>query len=744
MASPHVAGVAARVAGNNPALTNVELFDRLLNRGLPSEVGVPIDVDGDGTFELGECWESGFDPPNTIGPGVLVDVNAATALGRGRVIGRLVDATTGLGLTGAAAQLSAKGRAVGFGGSIDTVGLSYFHIVNVPWNDPGTGAAVSPPYSLRISKKGYTAGFRTVEDPATGGGVTLGLSPVEVAGPFEIEKLATKVGVPPMSTNYTFVTDWGTTDTTTELDTYLWLPPLSGPSGAGCSLGFDPISGDCGPAGQTGTLLAYPFARWFRDGGVTDGLGTESTGIRSPLLSTKAGGGDYVYAVNDFAFGDGTGFGVPDANPVVRLWRRGIIRATVRFSDRTPVGTCIPDGGATPCDWWNVGTLTGGGLFTAVNALGDRSTVIPYSAPGGHTSARSRAKRPTSPLSTSLPALSVDDVSLAEGDGGTTDAVFTVSLSAPSAVSVTVDYASADGTAFAGSDYFPVAGTLTFAPLEISQTVTVPVVGDTVGEPDETFFLDLSNPSPDATIADAQGQATIANDEAFSTSLSVDNVIRAEGNAGGTGTFLFTVTLSAPSAAPVTVDYQTFDGFALAGSDYKATSGTLIFAPGITQQRIGVPVMGDRKEEPDEHFFVGLDNPVGTTLDRDFGFGIIVNDDGAGPPRLSVSDAAASEGDSGTASLVFTVRLSRASASMVIVHYATADGTATTSDGDYVPASGVLTFAPGATTRTVAVPVNGDTMVEPTETFLLRIFAARNAAILDGTGVGTIVDDDGP
>jgi Ca2+-binding RTX toxin-like protein len=110
----------------------------------------------------------------------------------------------------------------------------------------------------------------------------------------------------------------------------------------------------------------------------------------------------------------------------------------------------------------------------------------------------------------------ISDVQLEEGSsGGTTDAVFTVSLSTPVAAPVTVDYATADGTAEAGTDYTAVNGTLTFAPDATEQEVRVPILGDDLVEPDESFFVNLSNPVNDV-IADGQGQATITDDDEVS------------------------------------------------------------------------------------------------------------------------------------------------------------------------------------------------------------------------------------
>ena len=223
--------------------------------------------------------------------------------------------------------------------------------------------------------------------------------------------------------------------------------------------------------------------------------------------------------------------------------------------------------------------------------------------------------------------------------------------------------------------------------------------------------------------------------------LSINNVNANEGNAGTTP-FVFTATLSAASASTVTVNYATADGAATSGSDYVATSGTLTFNPGITTQTITVNVNGDTTVEPNETFVVNLSVPTNATIATAQGTGTIVNDDAASLPTLSINNVNANEGNAGTTPFVFTATLSAASASTVTVNYATADGAAT-SGSDYVATSGSLTFNPGITTQTIAVNVNGDTTVEPNETFVVNLSVPTNATIATAQGTGTIVNDDG-
>jgi len=226
-----------------------------------------------------------------------------------------------------------------------------------------------------------------------------------------------------------------------------------------------------------------------------------------------------------------------------------------------------------------------------------------------------------------LPKISIDDVSVTEGNSGTVNAVFTVSLSkATNSVTAAVDFATADGTATtADNDYVAAAGTLSFAPGAATQTITVAVNGDTTFEPDEIFAVNLSNPSH-ATIADPQGIGTITNDDG-QPKVSIDDVTVTEGNTGTTPA-VFTVSLSNPSQSTTIVTFATADGTATAANnDYVPNSGTIVFAPHQTTQTISVSVNGDFVVEPDEDFFVNLSNPTNAVIGDGQGAGTIKNDD---------------------------------------------------------------------------------------------------------------------
>ncbi len=239
----------------------------------------------------------------------------------------------------------------------------------------------------------------------------------------------------------------------------------------------------------------------------------------------------------------------------------------------------------------------------------------------------------------------------------------------------------------------------------------------------------------------AKWQSLISGAQTALPSVSVADTTVTEGNSGTTKA-AFTITLSKASTKPVTVNYTTANGSATAGQDYTAGSGTVTFAAGQVSQVVNINVLGDTTVEPTETFTVTLSNPSGATIGRATATGTITTDDAAPVlPSISIADATAAEGNSGSASMGFTVTLSKASTTTVTLNYTTANGTATAGQ-DYTAGSGTVTFAPGVTSQVINVGVLGDMAVEPTETFTVTLSNASGATIGDGSAVGTITNDD--
>ncbi|WP_017170831.1 putative Ig domain-containing protein, partial [Xanthomonas phaseoli] len=321
-------------------------------------------------------------------------------------------------------------------------------------------------------------------------------------------------------------------------------------------------------------------------------------------------------------------------------------------------------------------------------------------------------------------------------EDGAPNLVYTVALSQPSPSALSIGF-NVGGTATNGTDYATINSPLVIAAGQTSGTITVNPTPDTTVEPDETVVISLNAGSGYTVGSPNSATGTILNDDL--PGLSINDVSVNEGNAGTTNA-TFTVSLSAPAGAGgVSFDLATADGTATAGVDYAASSLTRTIPAGSSSATFTVLVNGDTLAEPDETFFVNVSNVTGATVSDGQGLGTIVNDDAQ--PALSIDDVSVNEGSSGTTTATFTVSLSAASGQTVTVNYATADGTAT-AGSDYVARSGTLSFAPGVTAQGVAVTVNGDTAVEPNETFSVGLSGASNATIARATGTGTILNDD--
>jgi hypothetical protein len=247
------------------------------------------------------------------------------------------------------------------------------------------------------------------------------------------------------------------------------------------------------------------------------------------------------------------------------------------------------------------------------------------------------------------PSISISDVSMNEGNAGTTNFVFNVNLSAASGQTVTVHYQTADGTATtADNDYVAIPDTtLTFDPGDTSKQVTVTVNGDVSVETNETFFVNLSN-ATNATISDNQGQGTIQNDDFILPVITISDARVLEGNSGTT-TAQFTVTLTGATQGPPSVHYSTSNGTAVAspsptpGDDYVAIPDTVLNfmplgpndaapdgdGPPTLTATINVTVNGDILKEANETFYVNLSVPTNAVIGDNQGVGIIIDDDRA-------------------------------------------------------------------------------------------------------------------
>jgi hypothetical protein len=217
-----------------------------------------------------------------------------------------------------------------------------------------------------------------------------------------------------------------------------------------------------------------------------------------------------------------------------------------------------------------------------------------------------------------------DELPVTEGDSGTTNAIMPVYLSAQTSRTVTVDFTSAGSPATSGVDFVPVNGTLTFAPTVTTRTITIPIIGDTLDEGNETFAINFSNPV-NALIGTPLGIVRILDDDP-SPVLTISDASVTEGNSGTTSA-VFNLTLSPASGRTVSVSFSTANNSATAGTDYVSTSGSISFTAGQTAKTISVTVNGDAAAESDETFFVNLFPTSTATLARTQAVGTILDDD---------------------------------------------------------------------------------------------------------------------
>jgi len=336
-------------------------------------------------------------------------------------------------------------------------------------------------------------------------------------------------------------------------------------------------------------------------------------------------------------------------------------------------------------------------------------------------------------VSIAIPSVDIGpDVSHSEGDSGLTNFVFPITLSQAPLSPVTVVYTTQDITANAGTDYLPQSGTFTFFPdTATTQSVTVAVLGELVGEADEVFRVQIL----EANGGDLQRSAAIGTIENDDVDISINDLTLLEVDSG-TINAVFTVSIVGILNRNIVVDYTTSAGTATGSNDYLPRSGVLTFVPGTFSRTVTVPIVGDKLNENTEEFFVKLSNPVNARFAKSVGTATILDNDAQ--PALFVSDVQVTTTEDGLLAAVFSVALDVPSGLNVTVQYATADGVAK-ANIDYLAKAGTVSFPQGSIKQLVTVPVLGSAVYGPNEKFYLNLFSPVNALIADSQGVGTII-----
>ncbi len=329
-------------------------------------------------------------------------------------------------------------------------------------------------------------------------------------------------------------------------------------------------------------------------------------------------------------------------------------------------------------------------------------------------------------------------------------AQFVLSLSQAVAAPVTVTYSlqSAPATATFGRDYrlflgrsqVRPTGSLTFRPGQTTQVITMRLVDDNLREGDEQFTFTLQA-ARNATV-NPQARAlgvTIKDNDAYTVSIVGPATVP-------DGTMIeYQLQLSSPATRRETFYVSTRDGTGRVTHDYRPlTRVPVTILPGKSSAMIRVFTVANAEPDFDRIFFLDV-VPATPGFPPPTPFQITVPGElGPVPPNVSIADVTVTEGNAGTSTIAnFVVSLNFASTVPVSVNYATADGTGTVADNDYVATSGTLVFAPGETSKSVGVTIVGDDTAENNESFQLFLSGATGGIVVRSAGVGTILNDDG-
>ncbi|MDD4913277.1 MAG: Calx-beta domain-containing protein [Sideroxydans sp.] len=457
----------------------------------------------------------------------------------------------------------------------------------------------------------------------------------------------------------------------------------------------------------------------------------------------------------------------PSATPITLAL--GVVAGTAVAADYA-LATALQwsvDNGAT----WTIGTAANipanqtsilVQLLTTADVVLETKETFQLTATAAAGTANLAASGTAVILDNSSPALvSINDVTVNEAAG---TASFTVSLSKAPSAAVSINWATADGSATAGADYAAASGVLNFAVAgPLTQVVTVAITNDliTAEAIKETFMVNLTSVTPTvALIADGQGLGTIVDSTAGQVpagaaavlpTLLVSDATVAEG-----GIAQFTVSLDAVSATPTAVTLGLVAGTAVIGTDTAAATalqysvdggltwiiGTAATIP-ANQSSILVQLLttADALLESAENFKLTATTAAGSTANLTAsGYGTILDGGNSSPALVSVNDVTVNEA-AGTAT--FTVTMSKAPTAAVNIAYTLTSGSATAGT-DFTATAGTAAFAIGQLTQTITVPITADLIINEgiNETFFVNLTSATPAVALiaDAQGMGTIID----
>ncbi len=317
------------------------------------------------------------------------------------------------------------------------------------------------------------------------------------------------------------------------------------------------------------------------------------------------------------------------------------------------------------------------------------------------------------------------------------EAVITITRSGGVAGGVTVELVYTDLTATRDEDYMPSIETIEFPPGETTTNFAILIGGDSDPEGDETFRLDLTNPTGGATLGRGTNATVTIIDDEESLQLSAEAYSVSE----GAPTVMLTVNRFGPATGSVSVDYSTGSGTAGSDEDFLGTNGTITLGPGVKTKSFPVRIIRDDLVEEDETFGVELGNPIGALLGNiTEALVTIVDDDEGG--AISFRSAGFTVREQNPVAIINVTRTD-GRAGDVTVELETSDGTAESGD-DYASVATTIAFSAGETSKRIEIPIINDAFDETNETVLLTLSNPTGGGTLGEVheAVLTIIDND--
>ncbi|MBE7502559.1 MAG: hypothetical protein HS113_20185 [Verrucomicrobiales bacterium] len=301
---------------------------------------------------------------------------------------------------------------------------------------------------------------------------------------------------------------------------------------------------------------------------------------------------------------------------------------------------------------------------------------------------------------------------------------------------VTVDYASADGTATAGVNYVATTGTLTFAPGETNQFIVVPILNDGLVGTTTSFQVSLSNPTGGAVL----GARAVANVGIRETDKALHLYVPSLSVNEDAGVVEVKVARGDDGENRVSVDYATMDLTAKAGLDYTSTSGTVVFEAGEVLKSILVPILNDALPEGTETFRVTLTNPSGGGVLGSPTVTTVTIQDTDRRFQLAAKNCTTRE----EAAYVQVGIIQGENDAAAAVDLTTTDGTAK-AGVDYVGITNTIAFAPGERLKRVQIPLLNDGVTESARFFTVALSNPTAGAALGSQRTATVqIGDNDP